>query len=71
MPIGYIMQYTVHDNTAPNNVWAIPSDILGPLLAVACSDRVPPHIVAGACRSLSGLAAPGPRVSPWTVAPRC
>jgi hypothetical protein len=28
------MQWTVHDNTAPNNVWAIPSDILGPLLAV-------------------------------------
>jgi hypothetical protein len=32
--IGHVMQYTVHDNTAPNNVWAIPSDILGPLLAV-------------------------------------
>jgi hypothetical protein len=32
--IGHIMQYTVHDNTAPDNVWAIPSDILGPLLAV-------------------------------------
>jgi hypothetical protein len=32
--IGHIMQYTVHDNTAPNNVWAIPSDILGPVLAI-------------------------------------
>ena len=32
--IGHIMQYTVHDNTAPDNVWAIPSDIIGPLLAV-------------------------------------
>ena len=28
------MQLTVHDNTAPNNVWAIPSDIFGPLLAI-------------------------------------
>ncbi len=32
--IGHVMQWTVHDNTATNNVWAIPSDILGPLLAV-------------------------------------
>ncbi len=32
--IGHIMQYTVHDNTAPDNVWAIPSDILGPVLAI-------------------------------------
>lgn len=32
--IGHVMQYTVHDNTAPDNVWAIPSDILGPLMAV-------------------------------------
>ena len=32
--IGHIMQLTVHDNTAPNNVWAIPSDIFGPLLAI-------------------------------------
>ncbi len=32
--IGHVMQYVSHDNTAPNNVWAIPSDILGPLVAV-------------------------------------
>lgn len=32
--IGHIMQYTVHDNTAPENVWAIPSDILGPVMAI-------------------------------------
>lgn len=32
--IGHVMQYVSHDNTAPNNVWAIPSDLLGPLLAV-------------------------------------
>ena len=31
--IGHIMQWQAHDNTAPNNVWAIPSDILQPLLA--------------------------------------
>ena len=30
--IGHVMQWTVHDNTATNNVWAIPSDILGPAL---------------------------------------
>lgn len=33
--IGHIMQWTVHDNTATSNVWAIPSDILGPVLAIA------------------------------------
>ena len=32
--IGHIMQYVAHDNTAPNNVWATPSDILGPVLAI-------------------------------------
>jgi len=32
--IGHIMQYVEHDNTEPNNVWAIPSDIVGPVLAV-------------------------------------
>ncbi len=32
--IGHIMQYVSHNNTAPNNVWAIPSDILQPLLAI-------------------------------------
>jgi len=32
--IGHIMQYVAHDNTAPNNVWAIPSDIAQPLLGI-------------------------------------
>lgn len=32
--IGHIMQLVAHDNHAPNNVWAIPSDILLPLLAI-------------------------------------
>lgn len=32
--IGHIMQWQVHDNTAPNNVWAIPADIAQPLLAL-------------------------------------
>ncbi|MDQ1306566.1 MAG: hypothetical protein QG671_2398 [Actinomycetota bacterium] len=32
--IGHIMQYYAHDNTATSNVWAIPSDILQPLLAI-------------------------------------
>ncbi len=32
---GHIMQYVAHDNTAPSNVWAIPSDILQPLIAIA------------------------------------
>ena len=32
--IGHIMQYVAHDNTAPNNVWAIPSDIVQPLLGI-------------------------------------
>ena len=32
--IGHIMQYSVHNNTAPNNVWAIPSDILQPIIAI-------------------------------------
>ncbi len=32
--VGHIMQYSVHNNTAPDNVWAIPSDILGPVLAI-------------------------------------
>ena len=31
--IGHIMQYVEHDNTEPDNVWAIPSDIAQPLLA--------------------------------------
>lgn len=33
--IGHIMQWVANDNTAPNNVWAIPSDIVQPLVAVA------------------------------------
>lgn len=33
--IGHIMQWVANDNTAPDNVWAIPSDILQPLLAIA------------------------------------
>lgn len=32
--IGHIMQWTVHDNTAPDNVWAIPSDVAQPLIAI-------------------------------------
>lgn len=31
--IGHVMQWTANDNTAPDNVWAIPSDVLQPLLA--------------------------------------
>jgi hypothetical protein len=32
--IGHLMQLVAHDNRAPSNVWALPSDILQPLLAV-------------------------------------
>lgn len=32
--IGHIMTWNVHNNTAPDNVWAIPSDILQPALAI-------------------------------------
>jgi hypothetical protein len=32
--IGHVMQWTANDNTAPDNVWAIPSDVLQPLLAI-------------------------------------
>lgn len=32
--IGHIMQYSANGNTAPNNVWAIPSDILQPFLVI-------------------------------------
>jgi len=32
--IGHIMEYVAHDNTAPSNVWAIPSDILQPIAAI-------------------------------------
>jgi hypothetical protein len=32
--IGHIVQWAKHSNTEPDNVWAIPSDILGPLAAI-------------------------------------
>jgi hypothetical protein len=32
--IGHIIQWAKHSNTEPDNVWAIPSDILGPLAAI-------------------------------------
>ncbi len=32
--IGHVMQYVAHDNTAPDNVWAIPSDIMQPIIAI-------------------------------------
>lgn len=32
--IGHIMEWVAHDNTAPNNVWAIPNDFIQPLLAL-------------------------------------
>lgn len=32
--IGHVMQWVANDNTAPDNVWAIPSDFLQPLLAI-------------------------------------
>lgn len=32
--IGHVMEYVAHDNTAPSNVWAIPSDFLQPILAI-------------------------------------
>ncbi len=32
--IGHIIQWAKHSNTEPDNVWAIPSDLVGPLLAV-------------------------------------
>jgi hypothetical protein len=32
--VGHIMEYVAHDNTAPSNVWAIPSDLLQPILAI-------------------------------------
>ncbi|WP_188193560.1 DUF6790 family protein [Nonomuraea sp. SYSU D8015] len=31
---GHIMQWVAHDNTAPYNIWTIPTDILQPLIAV-------------------------------------
>jgi hypothetical protein len=32
--IGHIMSLVAHNNTAPDNVWALPSDFLQPLLAL-------------------------------------
>jgi hypothetical protein len=32
--IGHIMQLVAHGNTAPENVWSLPSDFLQPLLAL-------------------------------------
>ncbi|MGW7477021.1 DUF6790 family protein [Nonomuraea muscovyensis] len=32
--IGHVMQWVAHGNTAPNNVWTIPTDVLQPLVAV-------------------------------------
>ncbi|MET7464001.1 DUF6790 family protein [Nonomuraea sp. NPDC005501] len=32
--IGHVMQWAAHGNTAPNNVWTIPTDTLQPLISV-------------------------------------
>jgi hypothetical protein len=32
--IGHIMEWVANDNTAPDNIWAIPSDVAQPLLAI-------------------------------------
>jgi len=32
--IGHVMQWVSHDNTDPDNIWAIPSDVLQPLLSI-------------------------------------
>lgn len=32
--VGHIMEYSAHGNTAPSNVWAIPSDVLQPVIAI-------------------------------------
>ena len=32
--IGHVMEYVAHNNTAPDNVWAIPSDFLQPIIAI-------------------------------------
>jgi hypothetical protein len=31
--IGHIMQWVAHDNTDPDNIWALPSDVLQSVLA--------------------------------------
>jgi hypothetical protein len=33
--IGHVMECVAHGNTAPSNVWAIPSDFLQPIFAIA------------------------------------
>lgn len=55
--IGHVMQYIAHDNAAPENVWAIPSDVVQPLLAVGLllAYRSLPH-----GRSAHGEALPEP-----------
>jgi hypothetical protein len=32
--IGHIMQWSAHHNTAPDNIWAIPSDFVQPAVAL-------------------------------------
>ncbi len=32
--VGHVMQYVAHNNTAPSNVWAIPSDFMQPIAAI-------------------------------------
>jgi hypothetical protein len=53
--IGHIMTWSAHNNTAPDNVWAIPSDILQAALAV---------ILLAAYRKF------GPRPAPEIPGPR-
>jgi hypothetical protein len=43
--IGHVMQWTANDNDAPDNVWAIPSDVLQPLLAIVLLHRYRKHPV--------------------------
>lgn len=44
--IGHIMQWSAHQNTAPENIWAIPSDFVQPALGSCSSSctggRAPP-----------------------------
>jgi hypothetical protein len=32
--IGHVMQWVEHDNTDPDNIWSIPSDVLQPLVSI-------------------------------------
>jgi hypothetical protein len=32
--VGHVMQLVAHDNRAPANLWALPSDVIQPLLAI-------------------------------------